>query len=111
MIDDYAVADAKTPTTRTDFYDLPTGFMAGDYTLISFWPLAEMLVVNAANVRTADRRDLHPEEHFAVRGSRNRQAPQLNFVISGKVCGPHALLAGLHSRASSQIVRTDFTAE
>jgi hypothetical protein len=54
VVHNHAVADAKTPAAGASLHDLPAWLMARDYALISFRAFAEVLVIDAADVRTAD---------------------------------------------------------
>jgi hypothetical protein len=50
---------------------LAAGLVTCDHSLIALRPLAEMLVINASNIGTANCRSLDAYENFAVTGSRH----------------------------------------
>ena len=68
MIDDDAVAFLELPAAGADLDDLAARLVAGDHALVAFGALAEMLVVNAADVGAADGGGLHAQQNFAVAG-------------------------------------------
>jgi hypothetical protein len=55
MVYNHAVANSKPPAPRASGYNLTARFMTGDNPLIAFRPFAQMLVINASDIRTADR--------------------------------------------------------
>jgi hypothetical protein len=54
VVHNHAVADAKTSAAGAGLHDLTAGLMARDYALISFRAFAEVLVIDAADIRTTD---------------------------------------------------------
>ena len=75
VIDDDAVAHAEAAAAGAGLDDLAAGLVAGDHALVAFGTLAQMLVIDAADVGTADGRGLHAEQHFAVARRRERAPP------------------------------------
>jgi hypothetical protein len=82
VIDDHTVANPKTTAPRTDLYNLATGLVTGDDSLVSLRTFAEMLVIDTANIRTADSGRLYSKQHFAVRRLRKRHAAEFNFIVT-----------------------------
>jgi hypothetical protein len=82
VIDDYAIAHGKPAAPRPDFYDLPTGLMARNNSLISLGTFADMLVIDTANVGTTNSGRFHSEQNFPMGGTRYRQSAKGDFVIS-----------------------------
>ena len=66
MIHNHSAANAKAPTTRPNLDDFAAWLMAGDNALIALWSLAKMLVINATNIRPADRRGFNPDQNFGM---------------------------------------------
>ncbi len=54
VVHNNAIADAKTPAAGAGLHDLTAGLMARDYALISFRAFAQMLVIDAADIRATD---------------------------------------------------------
>jgi hypothetical protein len=65
--------------------------MACDYSLIALWPFPEVFVVNATDVRAADRRSLYSEQNFSVTGTRDRDSAEFNLAVPRQKCGSHLL--------------------
>ena len=76
MIDDHAIAHAESPAAGTGLHDLAARLVPRDHALVAFGTLAQVLVVNAADIRAADGGGLHAKQHFAVAGLGNRDLPQ-----------------------------------
>jgi hypothetical protein len=55
MVYNHPVADPKTPATRPSGYNLAARLMAGNNSLIALRPIAQVLVIDASDIRTADR--------------------------------------------------------
>jgi hypothetical protein len=72
VADDHAIAALEPPAARSGFNNLTGRLVSGDNVLIALRPFAEVLVVNAANFRAANRRGLHFEKHLAVAWRRHR---------------------------------------
>src|SRR2546430_1159264 len=77
--------------------------MAGDHALVAFRSFAEVLAVNAADVRTANRRRLHPKENFAVTGTRVGHFAQLGCAVAREISSRHCAMAPSTSQRSSQL--------
>ena len=84
MIHDHAIAFAEAAASGAGLHDLPARLVPGDHSLVAFRPLAQMLVINAADIRAADGGGLHAQQHFAVSGLRNRHLPHLHRAIAGQ---------------------------
>jgi hypothetical protein len=54
VIDDHSVAALETTATGAGLNNLAAWFVAGDHALVSFRPLTEMLVINGADIRSAN---------------------------------------------------------
>jgi hypothetical protein len=54
VINDHPVVHTKAPTAWANFYDLATGLVAGNHSLITLRPFPEVLVVDATDIGTAD---------------------------------------------------------
>jgi len=72
VIYDYTVAQAETPASGTGLHDLPARFVACHHALVALGAFAQVLVIDAAYVRTAYGGRLHAKQHFAVARYRNR---------------------------------------
>jgi hypothetical protein len=57
--------------------------VAGDNSLIAFHPFAEVLVVDTSDIRTANGRSLHTQQHLAMAWLRNRGLSEFHGVIAG----------------------------
>src|ERR1039458_4084451 len=78
--------------------------MSRNHALISFRPFAKMLMVNTADVRTADRRGLHLEQHFSVSRLRNRHVAQFHSAVAWqKRTLHHDRITPSRSHRSSQL--------
>ena len=55
VVDDHPVVQIKAPTAWANFYDLTTGLVAGNHSLITLRPFPEVLVVDATDIGTTDR--------------------------------------------------------
>ena len=66
------VAGLEAPAARSGLHDLAAGLMTRNCALISLRALAEMFVINAANIRPADRRGLHAQQNFSMTRNRHR---------------------------------------
>src|SRR5579864_1104437 len=97
VIHDHAVADFKAPATLSHLDDFAAWLMAGDNSLVTFGSLAEMLVINAADIGTADRGGLNPDQNFAVVRARNRNRAKFDSVVSRKKRGSHILSHRIHA--------------
>ena len=65
---------SPTPKRRQPgpaFDDLAARLVAGDHALVAFGALAQVLVIDAADVGAADGGGLHAQQHFAVARLRN----------------------------------------
>ncbi|OPZ66199.1 MAG: hypothetical protein BWY83_02949 [bacterium ADurb.Bin478] len=83
VIDDYPVAFLKSPTARTNPGDLSARLVPGDHpALIALHAFAQMLVINAANVRPADRRGFHLDKRLAVSRSWNLKILQRRCAVA-----------------------------
>ena len=61
VIHNHAVARLETAATLARSHNLAAWLVPGDYALVAFRSLAQMLVINAADIRPADRRGLHAQ--------------------------------------------------
>ncbi len=66
VIDNHAIAALEASAPRPLSHNLPAWLVAGDHALVAFRPLAEMLVINAANVGTADGGRLDAQQNFSM---------------------------------------------
>ena len=82
MIDDDAVAGRETPAAGAGLLDLAGRFVSGDDALVALGALAQVLVVNAADIRPADGRRLHAEENFAMARLGYGRFPEFRRAIS-----------------------------
>ena len=63
--------------------------MASHHSLVAFRALAQVLVVDAADIGAADGGGLHAEEHFTMAGLGNRHLLELGGAIAGQVGAQH----------------------
>src|SRR5579864_135008 len=98
VIHDHAVADNKAPTTRPHFDDFAAWLMACDDSLIALRSLAKMLVIYAADIGTADRGGLNPDQNFGMARVRQRNGAEIDSVVSRQKRRSHALSHGIHSQ-------------
>jgi hypothetical protein len=103
VIHDHAVAHAEAAAARARLDDLPARLVAGHHALVAFRTLAQVLVIDAADVRAADGGRLHAKQHFAVAGHRNGHLLQFDRAVAGEVCAFHCLIAPSRSQRSSQV--------
>ena len=66
MIDDYSISCFESSTAGTGRNDLACRLMPCDYALITFRAFAQVLVIDCADIRSADGRSLDGEENFAM---------------------------------------------
>src|ERR1035438_3467176 len=83
VIYDHAVAHDEAAASGPRLDDLPGGFVAGHHSLVAFRTLAQMLVIDAADIRTADGGRFHAKQHFAVAGRRNGHLFQFDRAVAG----------------------------
>ena len=108
VVDDDAVAHLEAPAARAGGHDLPARLVARDHArLVALGPLAEVLVVDAADVRAADRGALGPDQHFAVSRFRDGELTQLRAAVARKHETPHRLVhvPSPHSESCQASVR------
>ena len=91
VIDDDAVAHAEAAAAGAGLDDLAGGLVPGDHALVAFGTLAQMLVIDAADVRAADGGRLHAKQHFAVAGRRNGHLFQFDGAVAGEECACHCM--------------------
>src|ERR1035441_7568606 len=89
VIHNHPVAHAEAAASRARLDDLPARFVTGHHALIAFRTLAQVLVIDAAYVRTADGGGLHAEQHFAVAGHRHGHFLQFDRAVAGEVRAFH----------------------
>jgi hypothetical protein len=78
VVNNHAIAGFETAATLTGCDNLAAWFVACDYSLVTFRPLAEMLVIDAANIRAADGRSFHAQQDFPVAWGRHGDSAQLD---------------------------------
>src|ERR1039458_4505667 len=83
VIYNHAAAHALGPGARARLFDPATGLMPGHHALVAFRTLAQMLMIDAADVGPADGRGLHAQQHFAVAGSGNGNVFQFHRAVAG----------------------------
>ena len=93
VIHDDAVAHGEAAASGAGLHDLAAGLVACHHALVTFRTLAQMLVINAADVRAADGGRLHAKQHFAVAGYRNRHLFQYDGAIAGEERAFHCSIA------------------
>src|ERR1022692_2964893 len=76
VIDDHPVAHAETPAAGTCLHDLAGRLAPRHHSLVSFRSLAQALMIDAPDIRAADGRSLHAQQHLAVPRLRDRKVPQ-----------------------------------
>ena len=103
VIDDHAVAQAEAAASGTGLDDLAARFVTGHHALVALGALAQMLVIDAADVRTADGGRLHAEQHFAVARDRDGHLFQFDGAVAGKECACHCGITPFTSQRSSQV--------
>jgi hypothetical protein len=81
VIDDHAIANLEATAARPGSDDLTRGLVAGDDTLVAFRTFAQVLVIDGANVRTADGGSFDREKHLTVTGLRYRHVSQLDGTV------------------------------
>jgi hypothetical protein len=82
VIHDDAIAQAESPAAGPRFHDLAARFVARDDALVAFRSLAQVLVINAADVRPADGGGLHAQQHFAVARFGNRRVEEFHGAVA-----------------------------
>jgi hypothetical protein len=96
VVNDDSIALRKTTASRPGLHNLTARFVTGDDSLITLRALPEVLVVDAANVGTANCGRFDSEQHIPVPNARDCQTAKLNLVVSGQKRGPHTLLMDWH---------------
>ena len=92
VVDDDAVALREAAAAGAAPDDLPAGLVPRDHPrLVALRPLAEVLVVDAADVGAADRGALRPHQHLAVA----RRGHGIAFDLGGAVAGKDSALHGI----------------
>jgi hypothetical protein len=81
--DTIALLEAPHPGTALDY--LAGRLMAGDFILISFGPLPEMLPVNGPDIASANSGGFHPDKYLSVARFRNRNFLEDNCTIPRKI--------------------------
>src|ERR1019366_995202 len=84
VVYDCAVTDPVRLAAGPHRDDLAARLVAGYNALVPLGPLAEMLVVDASNVRSADRGGLDPQEDLAVAGHGDRVLAELGRAVARK---------------------------
>ena len=89
--------------------------MSGDQArLISFGAFAQVLAIDAADVRAADGGTLHPQQHFAVAGGGHREVFDFHRAVARGRIAPDIAVASIAIQISSEssldIRRYDYTA-
>jgi hypothetical protein len=107
MIDNNSIACFEEPATRAGFNNLAAWLVPRDNSLITLRPFAEMLVINTANVRTADCGSLHADQDLTVIRAWNRDRPKFHRAISGQICCLHCLSHNLISLDSKPQLISD----
>jgi hypothetical protein len=92
VIYDHSIAHAEAPAARPGFYDLAAGFMTRNHSLVSFGTFTQVLVINAANVGTANGGCLDSQQNLSMRWMRHGQRTKLNSVATRQERGMHILL-------------------
>ena len=96
VVHNHAIAGLEAAAARAFSDDLAAGFMAGDDALVAFRAFAEVLVIDAADVGTADRRGLHAQQHLSMARSRHGHGTQLDGAVSGQERSGHRLFHLTH---------------
>src|SRR5215471_9143279 len=103
VIHDHALALAEPPAAGTGLDNLPARLVARDHALVALRTLAEMLVIDTPDIRPANRRRLHAQQHFAVAGRGHGNFLQLDGAVAGQVRASHCLITPSRSQRSSQL--------
>src|SRR5690606_23185746 len=91
VVDDDPIARLEAPASGTDLDDLTARFVACDHPgLIALRPPTQMLMIDAADVRTADGRGLHADQHFAMTRHRNIERAQFHRAVARQNRPGHA---------------------
>jgi hypothetical protein len=96
VIDDDSVANSETPAAGAGLYDLTAGLMTGNNPLISFRAFAEVLVIDASDIRATDCGCLYPKQGLAMAGTWYRHGAEFNAAVARQKRGAHALFNVLH---------------
>ena len=95
VVDDDAVTRLEAAAAGAGVHDLAARLVPGDHArLVALGPLAEMLVVDATDVRPADGRALRADQDLAVPGSGDGELPQLGSAVARKDETTHRLVHG-----------------
>ena len=84
VIDDDAVAHAEAAAAGARLDDLAARLVAGDHALVAFRAFAQVLVIDAADVRAADGGRLHAQQHFAVARLGDGHFFQFDRAVAGQ---------------------------
>ena len=88
VIDNHAVAGLEAAAARARGDDLAARLVPGDHALVAFGALAQVLVIDAANIGAADGGGLHAQQNFAVARLRHRHRAHLDGGVAGQIrCG------------------------
>ncbi len=107
VINDDTVAHAEAAASGTRLHDLPAGLVPRHHALVAFGTLAQMLVIDAADVRAADSGCLHTKQHFAMAGRGDGHFFQFDRAVAGEECACHCschcLITPSRSQRSSHV--------
>src|ERR1022692_1166036 len=72
VVHNHTIARFETATALALSHDLSAWLVPRDHSLVAFRPLAQMLVIDAANIRPANCRSLDPKQNFPMTRLRHR---------------------------------------
>ena len=88
VVDNHAIAHLEAAAALAGRDDLPARLVAGNHSLVALGALPQMLVIDAANIRTADCGGLHAQQHLAMPWSGHRHSADVDGRVAGQErCG------------------------
>jgi len=91
VVNDDPIARLESSAARACLNYLPAWLMASDYTLISLWSLAKMLMINSTDILTAYRRCLDGDENFSMTRAWNGDALHFDSTVARQIRRHHCL--------------------
>jgi hypothetical protein len=82
VIHNHPFAQPEAPAAVPDLLDLAAWFMSGDNALVSLWPFAKVLVIDATDIGTANRRGLDSEQNLTVPRARHLHRSEFDRTVS-----------------------------
>ena len=83
VIYDHAAASPEAAAARAGLHDLAARLMAGHHALIAFRPLAQVLMVDGADIRAANGGGFHANQYFTAARRGDLQFSKFHGAVAG----------------------------